>query len=219
MIFLADSESPHKTKNTFLIMRKFTKSKLRNCIRSRGQPTAGIGQTTRLREGRAAGLAWGPRFLLLTVTSMGPQALLPTVVGLCPCYGPLFLSRARSARRKKGTITWAQVGWKRRELERGASTCKLIDDSNIKESWTRVARQRSPASSGLLLHLTSCRGDTRPARGSKLTLLSKLERQTDIIRQPYQVLWLALMAPVCRTLPGPRQRSCHPTVHRWQALV
>ena len=26
-----------------------------------------------------------------------------------PCYGPLFLSRARSARWKKGTITWAQV--------------------------------------------------------------------------------------------------------------
>ena len=29
-------------------------------------------------------------------------------LGLRPCYGPLFLSRR--ARRKKGTMTWAQLG-------------------------------------------------------------------------------------------------------------
>ena len=27
---------------------------------------------------------------------------------LCPCYGPLFPARASRARKKKGTITWAQ---------------------------------------------------------------------------------------------------------------
>ena len=62
----------------------------------------------------------------------------------------LFFQRAR---KKKGTITWAQVAWR----------CGPFNDHS-RAAWGQTKSGKA---------LSQCRGDTRPARGSKLTLLAR----------------------------------------------
>ena len=127
----------------------------RAALRAAGQATSG-----------KAGLAWGPRFFLLT--SMGPQALLPTV-----------------------------VRWKRRELERGASTSQPCLPNVVRPCCREAAAlqdARSPATRSVAARRngsqreTSLKTEVRPCCREAAALRGARHTRRGNVRQALQLL-------------------------------